>query len=103
MLIDLKNRGVRDVRFLVREGLKGLTGVVESVWPLTIVQTCIIHLIRNTFRLTSRKDSDTIKRDVKLIYTARTRTRHSPPSRTSKRNGEPNTGCGSGRSRMPPR
>src|SRR3954471_13321859 len=72
VLVDLKNRGVRDVFFLVCDGLKGLPGVVESVWPLTIVQTCIIHLIRNTFRLTSRVDSDAIKRDIKLIYTAPT-------------------------------
>jgi putative transposase len=70
VLIDMKNRGVRDVFFLVCDGLKGLPGVVENVWPLTVVQTCIIHLIRNTFRLTSRKDSDAIKRDIKPIYTA---------------------------------
>jgi putative transposase len=43
---------------------------VENVWPQATVQTCIIHLIRNTFRLTSRADSDAIKRDIKLIYTA---------------------------------
>src|SRR3954469_20996293 len=62
VLVDLKNRGVTDVFFLVCDGLKGLPGVVEAVWPQTIVQTCIIHLIRNTFRLTSRADSDAIKR-----------------------------------------
>src|SRR3954447_24927950 len=70
VLVDLKNRGVRDVFFVVCDGLKGLPDVVESVWPLTIVQTCIIHLIRNTFRLTSRADADAIKRDIKPIYTA---------------------------------
>lgn len=70
VLVDLKNRGVRDVFFVVCDGLKGLPEVVENVWPLTIVQTCIIHLIRNTFRLTSRKDADAIKRDIKPIYTA---------------------------------
>jgi transposase-like protein len=70
VLVDLKNRGVRDVLFLVCDGLKGLPDVVEAVWPQTIVQTCIIHLIRNTFRLTSRRDSDAIKRDIKPIYTA---------------------------------
>src|SRR5215467_11363909 len=43
VLTDLKNRGVRDVFFLVCDGLKGLPGVVESIWPLAIVQTCIIH------------------------------------------------------------
>jgi putative transposase len=70
VLVDLKNRGVRDVFFLVCDGLKGLPDVVEAVWPQAIVQTCIIHLIRNTFRLTSRRDSDAIKRDIKPIYTA---------------------------------
>jgi len=70
VLTDLKNRGVRDVFFLVCDGLKGLPEVVGSIWPLTIVQTCIIHLIRNTFRLTSRKDVDAIKRDIRPVYTA---------------------------------
>jgi putative transposase len=70
VLVDLKNRGVADVFFLVCDGLKGSPEVVANVWAPTIVQTCIIHLIRNTFRLTSRKDVDTIKRDIKPIYTA---------------------------------
>jgi len=70
VLTDLRNRGIRDVFFLVCDGLKGLPDVVVNVWPQTIVQTCIIHLIRNTFRLTSRKDWDALKRDLKPIYTA---------------------------------
>jgi putative transposase len=70
VLIDLKNRGVGDVFFLVCDGLKGLPEVVGNVWPLTTVQTCIIHLIRNTFRLASRRDWDALRRDVKPIYTA---------------------------------
>ena len=61
---------INDVFFLVCDGLKGLPDVVANVWPLTTVQTCIIHLIRNTFRLASRRDWDRLKRDVKLIYTA---------------------------------
>jgi putative transposase len=64
--------GVRDVFFLVCDGLKGLPDVVEHVWPQAVVQTCIIHLIRNTFRLASRADHDAIKRDLKAIYTAPT-------------------------------
>jgi len=40
------------------------------VGPRTTVQTCIIHLIRNTFRLASKRDWDALKRDVKPIYTA---------------------------------
>jgi transposase-like protein len=70
VLIDLKNRGVRDVFFLVCDGLKGLPEVVANVWPQTIVQTCVVHLIRNTFRLASRRDWDAVKRDIKPIYTA---------------------------------
>ena len=70
VLIDLKNRGVRDVFFLVCDGLKGLPEVVANVWPQTIVQTCIVHLIRNTFRLTSQRDWAAVKQDVKPIYTA---------------------------------
>ena len=70
VLTDIRNRGVRDVFFLVCDGLKGLPEVVSNVWPLTTVQTCIIHLIRNTFRLASKRDWDALKRDVKPIYTA---------------------------------
>ena len=70
VLTELKNRGVADVFFLVCDGLKGLPEVVENVWPLTVVQTCVIHLIRNTFRLTSKRDTDAIKRGIKPIYTA---------------------------------
>jgi putative transposase len=70
VLTDLRNRGVRDVFFLVCDGLKGLPEVVSNVWPAAIVQTCIIHLIRNTFRLASRRYWDELKRDVRPIYTA---------------------------------
>ncbi|ETA90117.1 transposase Mu [Mycobacterium avium 05-4293] len=70
VLTDLRNRGVKDTFFVVCDGLKGLPEVVGNVWPQAIVQTCIIHLLRNTFRLTSRKYWDEIKRDVKPIYTA---------------------------------
>jgi putative transposase len=70
VLTDIRNRGVKDVFFLVCDGLKGLPEVVGNVWPLTTVQTCIIHLIRNTFHLASKRDWDALKRDVKPIYTA---------------------------------
>ena len=70
VLTDIRNRGTKDTFFLVCDGLKGLPEVVGNVWPQTIVQTCIIHLIRNTFRLASKRDWDAIKRDVKPIYTA---------------------------------
>jgi putative transposase len=70
VLTDLRNRGVRDVFFLVCDGLKGLPEVVANVWPATIVQTCIIHLIRNTYRLASRKYWAELAHAIKPIYTA---------------------------------
>jgi putative transposase len=70
VLTDLRNRGIRDVFFVVCDGLKGLPEVVANAWPAAIVQTCIVHLVRNTFHLASKKDWDALKRDVKPIYTA---------------------------------
>jgi len=70
VLTDLRNRGVKDVFFVVCDGLKGLPEVVGNAWPAAIVQTCIVHLIRNTFHLASKRDWDALKRDVKPIYTA---------------------------------
>jgi transposase-like protein len=70
VLTDIKNRGVIDVFFLVCDGLKGLPDAVGNVWPLTTVQTCIIHLLRNTFHLASKRDWDALKRDIRPVYTA---------------------------------
>ena len=70
VLTDIRNRGCKDVFFLVCDGLKGLPEVVANVWPETIVQTCVIHLLRNSFRLVSRRDWSVLARDLKLIYTA---------------------------------
>lgn len=70
VLMDLKNRGIGDVFFLVCDGLKGLPSVVETVWPRAVVQTCVIHLIRNMFRLVPRQHWDEVKKDLKPIYTA---------------------------------
>ena len=55
VLTDLRNRGVRDVFFVVGDGLKGLPDSVNAVFPLAIVQACVIHLIRATLRYASRK------------------------------------------------
>lgn len=54
VLTDIRNRGLKDTFFLVCDGLKDLPEVVSNVWPLTTVQTCVIHLIRNTFELASK-------------------------------------------------
>jgi len=70
VLTDLRNRGVKDSFFVVCDGLKGLPEVVANVWPQATVQTCIIHLIRNTFRLASKRYWDELKKDLRPIYTA---------------------------------
>jgi len=70
VLTDLRNRGIKDVFFVVCDGLKGLPEVVGNAWPQAIVQTCVVHLIRNTFHLASKRDWDALKRDIKPIYTA---------------------------------
>jgi transposase-like protein len=70
VLSEIKNRGVADVLMLVCDGLKGLPDAVGQVWPRTIVQTCIVHLLRNSFRYASRKDWAVIAKDLKPVYTA---------------------------------
>lgn len=72
VLTELKNRGIQDTMFVVCDGLKGLPEVVATTWPEATVQTCVIHLLRNSFRLTSRKYWDQIARELKLVYTAPT-------------------------------
>jgi transposase-like protein len=70
VLTEIKNRGVRDVLMLVCDGLKGLPEAVNTVWEATIVQTCIVHLLRNSFRYASKRDWPELARDLKPVYTA---------------------------------
>lgn len=70
VLTEIKNRGVADVCMLVCDGLKGLPDAVNTVWEQTIVQTCIVHLLRNSFRYASKKYWGQIARDLKPVYTA---------------------------------
>jgi transposase-like protein len=70
ILTELKNRGVVDIFYLVCDGLKGMPDSVNAIYPDTIVQTCIVHLIRNTFKYASKKYWGALARDVKAIYTA---------------------------------
>jgi transposase-like protein len=72
VLTELKNRGVADVLMLVCDGLKGLPDAVATVWPRTIVQTCIVHLLRNSFRYAARQDWAKIAAALKPVYTAPT-------------------------------
>src|SRR6266498_3195112 len=63
-------RWVRDVCMLVCDGLNGLPDAVSAVWEKTIVQTCIVHLLRNSFKYASKKDWGVIAKDLKPVYTA---------------------------------
>ncbi|MCK9905259.1 IS256 family transposase [Frankia sp. Cpl3] len=69
---ELKNRGVEDVLMAVCDGLKGLPDAIEQVWPRTVVQTCVIHLLRNSFRYAARQDWDAIAKALRPVYTAPT-------------------------------
>jgi putative transposase len=72
VLTDIRNRGTADVCIVICDGLKGLPDAVATVWPKTIVQTCIVHLLRNSFKYASRKDWAAIAKDLKPVYTAAT-------------------------------
>jgi putative transposase len=70
VLSEIKNRGTRDVLMVVCDGLKGLPDAVNSVWEKTIVQTCIVHLLRNSFKYASKRDWAEVAKDLKPVYTA---------------------------------
>lgn len=72
VLTEIKNRGTVDVCIAVCDGLAGLGEAITTVWPRTVVQTCVLHLIRNSFRYASRKYWDQIAKDLRPIYTAAT-------------------------------
>jgi putative transposase len=70
VLTEIKNRGVQDVCMVVCDGLKGPPDSITTTWQLATVQTCIIHLIRNTFRFASRADWEKMARDLRPVYCA---------------------------------
>jgi hypothetical protein len=70
VLTEIKNRGTGDVCMLVCDGLKGLPDAVAGVWPQTVVQTCIVHLLRNSFKYASKKHWGQLAKDLKPVYTA---------------------------------
>jgi len=70
VLAEIKNRGTRDVLMVVCDGLKGLPDAIARVWPAAITQTCIVHLLRNSFRYASKRDWAAIAKDLKPVYTA---------------------------------
>src|ERR1700745_540514 len=67
---ELKARGVNDILIAVVDGLKGFPEAITSVYPQTLVQTCIVHLIRNSLAFVSWKDRKAILPSIKPIYRA---------------------------------
>jgi putative transposase len=66
----LRNRGVRDVLIACCDGLPGLPESIETVWPNTVVQTCVVHLIRASMRYVSYADRKKVAAELKAVYTA---------------------------------
>ena len=67
---DLKNRGVEDILIAVVDGLKGFPDAINAVFPETTVQTCIVHLMRNSLDFASWKDRKELAASLKSIYAA---------------------------------
>ena len=67
---DLKTRGVADILIAVTDGLKGMAEALASVYPATTLQTCIVHLIRNSLDYASWKDRKALAKAIRPIYTA---------------------------------
>jgi putative transposase len=72
VLTELKNRGVRDVLIACVDGLKGFPQAIESVFPETRVQLCIVHLVRASLNYVNWKERKQVAADLKLIYRAAT-------------------------------
>ena len=72
VLTEIRNRGVGDVLMIVCDGLTGLPDAISAVWPQTITQTCVVHLLRNSFRYAGRQHYDAIAKALRPVYTAAT-------------------------------
>lgn len=73
VLEDIKRRGVEDVMFFCVDGLTGFKEVIEEVYPQSIVQRCIVHMIRTSVRFVSQKDLKAVCADLRKIYTSANR------------------------------
>ena len=70
VLNELKNRGVKDILILCADGLTGIKEAIESAYPYTEYQRCIVHMVRNTLKYVTDRDRRQFARDLKTIYTA---------------------------------
>ena len=72
VLAELRNRGVQDVLIACCDGLTGFPEAIEATWPRTVVQTCVVHLIRASMRFISYSDRKAVAAALRPIYTAAT-------------------------------
>ena len=72
VLTELKNRGLQDVFICCVDGLNGFVEAIESVYPETKVQLCIVHMIRNSLKFVSWKERKKVAAELKNIYNAQT-------------------------------
>ena len=72
IVTELKNRGVNDILIACVDGLKGFPEAIESVFPQTLVQLCIVHLVRHSLNFVGWKERKEAARDLREIYTAAT-------------------------------
>ncbi len=70
ILADLRQRGVQDILILCADGLTGLPVAVEAVFPKTIFQTCVVHLIRSSTKYVPHKDLKAVCAELKKLYNA---------------------------------
>src|SRR5262249_48651740 len=70
VLNELKQRGVRDILLCCVDGLSGFPEAIEAIYPQTVVQTCIVHLIRHSLKYVPRREREQVARELKPIYTA---------------------------------
>ena len=70
MLTELKNRGVKDVLIACCDGLKGLPDALTAVWPAVTVQSCVVHLVRNSLRYVPKQHWAKVSAELKEVYTS---------------------------------
>ena len=67
---DLRNRGVTDILIACTDGLAGFEDAIHAAFPATVVQACVVHLIRNALRPVARRDAGAVAKELKKVYTA---------------------------------
>jgi transposase-like protein len=73
VLTDLSNRGVKDILIASIDNLKGFADAINTIYPQTEVQLCVVHQIRNSLKYIASKDQKAFMRDLKLVYRATTK------------------------------